>query len=786
MAIKWSPGCGCCRIRCEERALQWIPSSPFDRGEFTDDDRWRPFTEYLQGDQFWEFSTDRNGDTHKFLFTAPATMFSGGGWTLTEEARYNRGRGISYADGLQDFEVFGSAWPRDQIRLHETLQTRQLRERQGLISRKAIAKEEWIATWNVEIKATEEYNDMEMESLSVRVKFMGSVEYDAAIDDLPTSGIVTVVSKASPLERVNPPYPVECIPVCEASTEEAFNFDNPQCGTPPPYKPEWKIEHGWFEADVDTLDETYSKSALIESMTNARSTQPSNAAVMGALDVQEMEQVTGTSPLSLHDYRVLNESFGATNGGAGFDDGFENHAIQNAVAVVTSGGTVTQGGAAFDVAAGDIIQIVDFTKLDDRPFSDTVPFGTADAAEEGAFLHIPAAEITEDDRTCYLRYGSGKPNPSRLSAFDIDVTGHKATGGKLAVYVEKFSDTDIQRTRDGDYFCQFGFDMCSVETPASITSPTCPPIPAYECNCRPLRGVLAPGLNLTERSNYDTYWLERFDIRRQASGPTIGGDFPPITTETIIIDESDGIEWLGPESATQPFVTGYNDCHAQTGKFAIATTWQLWKVVSGANFGRQIESYRFGHLSTLIIEHAEVRLIDCIGKLDIAMIGRSVVHAKGFTSFEFENQDIFDGNLGFTNEQDARTAMEQAIRISIQDAAQAGNGYLCNLSGTPLSDNMTEGFMNVGVSIVQERDLDGDGDIDIANADTPEVRVAASLHEWSLQRDTGCAHAVTLRYPSSQAETDAQRYDRHYKDLILTDSLSFANKNTVVGTTAVQ
>lgn len=786
MAIRFSPGCGCCLGKCVETTLLWIPSSPYDRGEYTDEQRWRPFTEYLQGDQFWEFALDRNGDTHKFLFTAPSTMMSGGGWTLNEEARYNRGRGISYADGLQDFELFGSGWARDQIRLHEALQTRQLRERQGIVSRRELAKTEWIATWKVEVKATEEYSDMEMESLSVRVKFMGSVRYDAETDDLPTSGVVTVVSKAAPLERVNPPYPVECIPVCEATTEEAFNFDNPQCGTPPPYKPEWKIEHGWFQDDVETLDETYSKSAAIQSMTNARSTQPSNAAVMGALDVEELQQVTGTTPLSLHDHRVLNQSFGATNGGAGFDDGFENHAIQNAVAVVTSGGTVTQGSGAFDVVAGDIIKIVDFTKLDDRPFSDEVPYGTADVAEDGAFLHIPAEEITEDDRTCYLHFGAGKPNPTRLSAFDIDVTGHTATGGKLAIYVEKFSDTDIQRTRDGDYFCQFAEDMCKIETPASIISPQCQPIPAYECNCRPLRGVLAPGVDLTDITNYDSYWLERFDIRIEASGPTLGGGFPPVLIETIIIDESDGIEWLGPASATQPFVTGYTDCHAQTGQFAIATTWQLYKVVETANFGRQVESYRYLHSSTLIIEHAEVRLLDCIGKRDLALIGRSVVHAIGFTSFEVEQGDPANAFQGFLTEQDARAAMERAISTSIRDASYAGNGYLCNLSGTRLSDNMTQGNMNVGVARLDFRDLDGDGDIDVVNANAGEERIAATLHEWSLQRDTGCAYAVTLRYPASQAEIDAQRYDRHYKDLFEKNSVSFANKTTVVGTTSVQ
>jgi len=804
MAIKWSPGCGCCR-KCNVANLKWIPSSPYDRGEYTDDDRWRPFTEYLQGDQFWEESTDRNGDTHKFLFTAPATMFSGGGWTLTEEARYSRGRGISYADGLQDFELLTNAvgeaygFPLDQIRLHEALQQRRLYEGQGLISRKEIAKEEWIATWNVEVKSTEEYDDMEMESLSVRIKFMGSAEYDSEVDTEPTSGIVTVVSKAAPDERVTSPYPESCIPICETNTEEVWNPDDPQCGPKPPFKPEWKIEHGTFTGTTESLSETWSNAISLASVTNARSTQPENAAVLGKLDVANQVQFSDPradgEPLNLHDQLVLEQCFGATNGGKGFADGFENHAIQNAVTVVIEGGEVTQGGDPFTVEAGDIIQIVDFTKLDDRGKLTGLesPFGTLDSAEDGAFLHIPADSIVEEDRTSYLSDGpKRKPSPLNLTGMDVEVAKDlgEFTGGKLAVYVEEFSDTDGVRTRDGDYFCQFGFNMCKVETPSTITNPDCEPVPAYECNCRPLSGEVSPGLDLTFTGNYPEFmWF--IDELGEGYGSVEAGQ-----TQMEVIDRSDGISWVGPFTPPTSHQQYDKDCHAKFGQFALATDWQLRKYSfapspSGPLRPPPLPTYGFAIKVSVVVEHTEIRLLDCIGKIDSALLGRSAVHAAYYVSDDLTNLGGLIGDSFFVTEDAAREEMEKAIARASALASQAGYGYLCN-GGSFTNDQMTHGVM--GLTQIIARDMDGDGDVDQGDIDRAELGsayeavAAASFHEWSLQSEVNCNNVVTFKFPASEAEIDAQRDGRHYLGGIFfntPDPLFFLNTANFPGNTSV-
>jgi len=794
MAIRFSPGCGCCLGKCEEITLQWIPSSPYDRGEYTDDDRWRPFTEYLQGDQFWEESTDRNGETHKFLFTAPATMFSGGGWTLTEEARYSRGRGISYADGLQDFELLTNAvdeaygFPLDQIRLHEALQQRRLYEGQGLISRKEIAKEEWVATWNVEVKSTEEYDDMEMESLDVRVKFMGSAEYDSAVDDYPTSGIVTVVSKAAPHERVTAPYPEDCIPVCEAENEQLWNPDNPQCGPKPPFNPEWKIEHGTFDSGGEILDDTYAKSDKLLQVKNARSTQPESAAVMGSIDVPNQTMFGGRDegePLDLHDYRVLNECFGGRytggNAGAGFSDGFEEHRIQNAVAVITKGGMVTQGGEPFMVEAGDIIQITDFTKLDCDPFADQHFRGTADFPEDGAFTHIPAAEIVEHDRTCYL-----SSDTTAIKGNDIEVAKSLSvySGGRLAVYVEEFSDTDIQRTRDGDYFCQFSFNMCKVETPSTITNPECEPIPAYECECRPLRAILQ-GADLADSASYDSCHLEDMmsgiideSFQFMFALDAFGGRLATL----VPLETSDGIEWM-PGVFSVP--GGSGDCEASKANATVAQTWTFYRMQDDSSLfgGKEIAGLGYGWRirTTAIAEISKIKLFDCIGQRDKVVMARSVVATSGFT--------IDQGAIGnfnrtiYLDEGLARAKFEQARGRALNDAAKYANGYLCKGGG--LSDSMIFGSpFRIAPPTFRQIDFDDDGDIDGAIFGADSHFVAASLHEWSLQTDPGCGYAVSVKYPTWDEQENQQKAGRHFSPIttcsLESPATSFAGQTSTI------
>ncbi len=109
---------------------------------------------------------------------------------------------------------------------------------------------------------------------------------------------------------------------------------------------------------------------------------------------------------------------------------------------------------------------MDAETLKDPP--EEPPRGRYDDEEDGAFKHIPAAEVVEVDRTCRLSAGVSDidiiaPDPNAAIYPDRDIEVVKGLGqyggGRLAVYVESFSDTDIQRTRDGDYFCEFDLLM---------------------------------------------------------------------------------------------------------------------------------------------------------------------------------------------------------------------------------------------------------------------------------------------------------------------------------------
>ena len=787
--MKHSPGCGCCRPSgCETISLKWIPSSPYDRGEYTDDDRWRPYTEYLQGDQFWELSEDRNGDLQKFLFTAPATMFSGGGWTLSEEARYSRGRGISYADGLEDFELLTNAvdeaygWPTDQIDLHNALQERKLREGQGLISRKDIAKEEWIATWNVEVKAIEEYDDMDMESLSVRVKFMGSAEYDPEVDDEPTSGIVTVVSKAAPDERVTAPYPDECIPSCETETGEIWNPDAPQCGPQPPYKPEWKIEHGTFDSGGEMLDDTYAKEkSIYPSLVNSRSIQPVNAVVSGSLDIPALIASTVTpegEPLDLHDPQVLAKFFGGTR----LEDGFESRVMQNAVAVVVEGGEVTQGGASFAVEAGDIIQVVDFIKLDADPRRnppEEPPRGRYDIPEDGAFKHIPAEEIEEVDRTCYL-----SSQLIGIDAFDQDNYPDRSievvkslesySGGRLAVYVDAFSDTEIDRTRDGEYYCEFAFNMCRVETPTSVQRPDCKPDPAFECDCKPMDSRLI-GVEFNNDASWSSCDIEYFNFGSRYEPASLNA-FGEYWVEAPL-ESSEGIEWTVISDAASK----KGDCVTLAARLAVAQSWSIigyYRTFStqppdlsrGFNpiFPRSGCGIRL--FSTLAFEVAELRRMDCIGQTDRAIMSRSVIgySSTGLIAGTF-GDIVAGGNSTVLSCSNATALLDYAKNHIRTKQLAKGRSMFCG-NNRRFNDNMTT-FPSDNLGRIDILNDDGWKELFEGERSSPFTTglnrtVTASLHEWSLQTGAGegCSYAVTLKYPSLQERED-QIYRRHYETL---------------------
>jgi len=810
MAIRFSPGCGCCLGKCEEITLQWIPSSPYDRGEYTDDQRWRPFTEYLQGDQFWEESTDRNGDLHKFLFTAPATMFSGGGWTLSEEARYSRGRGISYADGLADFEIFGDGWSSDQIRLHEALQTNRLREGQGIVSRKEYESENWQITWSC-IVITPKYDDMEMESLTADVRLMGSVEYDRDVDDHPTSGIVTVISKASANERRIKPYPEQCIPTCEAETEEVWNPDDPQCGPKPPFGFEGKVEHGTFVGDNLNLSKVWGNNS--DFFLTSRSVQPENGVVVGTLDVETQRQYSPRGEdgaLNLHDVYVLVDcfvrpdcDFNPTYNNAGF----ENYKAQNAVTVVTKGGLVTQGGESFMVEAGDIIQITDFTKLEEGQLASDPANGFGDEAEDGAFTHIPADEIVEEDRTCYVDQFSGKEGPLSFNFEGVEVRRslEQFTGRRIAAYVDKLSDIDQVKTRDEDYSLRFPTIVARLMTTATVDRPTCVPAPTFECECRPTIAALN-GIDIDQPYTYGEAGIEFLNSGNPED--FIDTDLQVNTGihgvpegETLItkVSSSDGIEFSPILEIPAP---NDQDCLGRAARGVYTSSWSIWRYnqsIVGPGGGREIApSYYFRLVVAGVIEHSELRIIDCIGKRDKTVLARSAVCIQNMQTYGGERQgqwqadtdgdgdiDIVDDPNGldptnggqiFLTQAAAEAELERRKGILIADMAEFIQGWLCR--GASFDSAMNSIVGNQFRINQADIDTDGDGDINVTRSFFWGMPAAATRTEYSLVKGAGdsCGTVATLVYPSqSEIDSGMYRYGRFFDPAWANWSVDFIN-----------
>lgn len=799
--MKHSPGCKCCRDNeCTRVFFKWAPSSPYDRGEYTDDDQWTPYTEYHQGDEFWQWSEDRNGDLQRFLYKAPQTMFSGGGWTQVEEDRYYRGKAISYADGLDDFELFGHRWPLDQIELDAALQTRRMSEGQGIVSREDVAQNEWYVAWksdSSDFAYNTDYDDMEMESLRLKVKFMGSAEYDSENDTEPTSGVVTLFTKAAPMERVDRPYPQDCFRLCQDDLAHSPDLED-QCGPPPPYHPQFKIQHGTFQGGHLELDDTWSKSVEIATRA-ARTVQPVGGAVVGALDIQSLIGVhnePSDTVLDLHEYAVAVDVFGRSLEGF-IDNGpivSMNPEIQNMVVVATSSGSVDIGNGPINVSEGDLIQIVDFLRVTGGYF------GEFDNEKGQAYLHIPADQIAESERTVSLNsIGRGYTLDTWNNDIVYDGPMGAAIGGKIALYVEELSDTDIGRTMDGSYYIKFSDSICVVETPATVDSPECKPVPAYECNGRLLNSYSTP-LDLTSIGSYNYAIVEDiYDFPDQSLGEQLDGSINTVGDDAGInevfysfvnslVDEDE--TWVGPGELPD---IDTQDCQSPSGHMAFLMMWKLYKstVTNQFSFGKDllVDTYWYETRVVMFWQRDEIQVHDCIGP-DRFVVARSIVDVTGRKNLANPYDDVGDaipiGGGGATQQWTSEVLARQAIARSItymlnllqNDAERLLCGYNAGGQTTPRWRN----DMTKANSPTQSPDWY------IGGGNNPVNNQAASLHTMELVKGEGGgrAMAVTLNYPTKQMQ-DAQLGFRGWDSLVVnrspyTNDVSFENQTVVIGT----
>ena len=809
--MKHSPGCKCCKS-CKTTDLLWTPSSPYDRGEYTDDDKWQPYTEYFMGDVFWMFALDRDGVEQKFLFTViDAAMFSGPGWTQIEEDRYSRGKAISYADGLEDFELLTNAvdeaygWPTDQIDLHAALQERKLREGQGLISRKELAKDEWIANWNTgssDFVNNQQYDDYEMDSLRLRVKFMGSAEYDSSVDSEPKSGIVTLCTKAAPMERLERPHPESCLPLCY-SQQAMFPNNGIECdGYPPPYPPQFKYEHGVFFGDDVQVDETWAKSDTIGNLRLSRRITPQGAAVYGPLDIQSLIETHGDPEnpvLDMHSEAVVLEVFGR---GQSIFQTTMDWTLQNLVVVATTSGTIEIGSGPIEVAVGDIIQVVDFTRVLGGYFNEF------DSEKGLAYEHIPAEEIIEVDQTAsVIRWNSLSVPDTTDNDIVYGGTVSNITGGKVAIFVEELSDTDFEKTRDGSYYIEVGLNVCRVSTPISLSSPECERVLAYECDCRNLLATSTP-LDLTNLGNYNVAIVEDiYDFPDYSLGEEVlfeGGDFNVndgtdtrflVRYVNELVEEN---EQFIP-AASLPVVRT-QDCQSPSGYTAFLFMSKLYrrKVLSAiwtTPFAKDplgIETTYFYETRVIMFwQRDETQIHNCVGG-DRFVMARSIADVTGlenevplYEPLPFGDSGDWSGLDGsrqyWSSEQLAASAIDRSITWMFDIERNMAHELICGNTGFRYYPRWKTSMKGPEES---PRQYD---QVVLGGYNGPFNNQAASLLTQELVRDAqqgSCSYAISAKYPSQQ-EQDSQLGERPWESLVVNrePGVSFSGSTITIATT---
>ena len=147
MAIRFSPGCGCCEpTGCKLESIGFTPTTEQERENYPD---WKPYTEYLAGDQF---SFVSNEDSHRYLYRAYFTMYSGSGWTVFEESRYERLQRVDQKNEVDEWNLYGSGWDRlTDDQLHTFLVNRRLGDEMGLTSKSEVLPSslEWTCNYNL-------------------------------------------------------------------------------------------------------------------------------------------------------------------------------------------------------------------------------------------------------------------------------------------------------------------------------------------------------------------------------------------------------------------------------------------------------------------------------------------------------------------------------------------------------------------------------------------------------------------------------------------------------------
>jgi len=266
---------------------------------------------------------------------------------------------------------------------------------------------------------------------------------------------------------------------------------------------------------------------------------------------------------------------------------------------------------------------------------------------------------------------------------------------------------------------------------------------------------------------------------------------------TTKVSSSGGIEFSPIIEVPAP---NNQDCLGRAARGVYTSSWSIWEIQPWFNSfeGRETSpTYYFKLVVVGVIEHSELRIIDCIGKRDKTVLARSAVCIQNTQTFGGERQaqwqadtdgdgdvdtvddpnglDPNNGGQVFLTQAAAEAELERRKNILIADMAKYIQGWLCR--GARF-DNAMNSVVAPFVNRQAEIDTNGDGDVDATRSYYWGMPAAATRTEYSLAKAAGnsCGTVATLVYPSqSEIDSGMYRYGRFFEPAWANWSVDFIN-----------
>jgi len=309
-------------------------------------------------------------------------------------------------------------------------------------------------------------------------------------------------------------------------------------------------------------------------------------------------------------------------------------------------------------------------------------------------------------------------------------------------------------------------------------------VPAWECECEEVSMIIATAAEIDAESKYEYCYPFDGAIRQ-----------PGIFDLWTNASDSGGPVWTQPASvATVP-----GRCFAKAAEIATAHSWMVQDF--GQTFdGRQLASSHQAKMAvTSVFQYSEVRILDCIGKQDKAVMSRSA------TVYLNTNAESIGGVLGVGVNGLINASAEETEAMAIEainkQRAYVGtilNAMICN-KYFGFNDDMTVWQQQLGIQSNRIA-LSNGGFVNFNWTNALVTNVTPLTMELSKGVGSSCNFAISQNFhPNrSAAFTDETMQEQEFKFIDFCPSIanipesqdpeaiSLPNELTVLGTITAQ